>query len=103
VRAGVLNRRLTIRVPSDQSDGSAEPTFVDGDEVWASIEPLSGRELFDAQTTRTEQVVRIRMRWRSDLTQKHQLRRGTVDYDIEAIMSAGERGRELEIIAVRHG
>jgi SPP1 family predicted phage head-tail adaptor len=86
-----------------ERDGAED--WVDEATVWADVEPLTGRELFGARTDRNEQPVRIRTRWRSDVTEKKRFKHvqphGTVFYDITSAPNIGRLGLEVEIMALR--
>ena len=65
MRAGQLRQRVQIQSASDVRDahGSITRTWSTIDTVWASVEPLSGKELFEAQQVHARATVRIRMRY----------------------------------------
>lgn len=50
LRAGLLNRRITLQSLSNSLDiyGIAVPTWSDVMTLWAAIEPLTGQELLSA-------------------------------------------------------
>ncbi|NBS77711.1 MAG: head-tail adaptor protein, partial [Betaproteobacteria bacterium] len=51
LRAGQMNRRITLQRPSTAQDTYGGPvrTWTDLGTFWAEIQPLSGRELESAQ------------------------------------------------------
>lgn len=65
LRAGVLNRRIRIQTPSAMLDafGIPVPGWADLLTVWGAIEPLTGRELFNAQQVASEVTHRITLRF----------------------------------------
>lgn len=67
IRAGQLNRRLTIqqRVAGQDTVGQLAITWNTIDTVWASIVPLSGRELERAQAIRPEISHEITIRYKT--------------------------------------
>ena len=104
MRAGKLRHQVVIQslVPgSPQQKASGEP-----DTTWtnlltgvsASIEPLSGRELFAAQEHHSEIEVRIRVRYRSGLTAAMRVVHDGLYYDIAAIIDPELRHRELQLM-----
>lgn len=63
--------------------------------VWAAVEPLSGREFFEAQRVAADVSHRVRLRYRDDyttvLTPKHRLRWGSRTLDIVATLEVVPR------------
>lgn len=78
MRSGPLRHRVTIqrRVESQNPDGGIVWSWVDHATVWAAIEPIMGREYFDAAQVHSEVSVRIRMRYRSDMHTTMRIRHG---------------------------
>lgn len=64
MRTGKLNKRIHIQKALETQNETNETTytFVEFAEVWASIEPLSGRPLFQAQQISGDVSTRIRIR-----------------------------------------
>ena len=69
LRAGQLNRRITLQSPVTTLDAYGVPTpgWTNVMTVWAAIEPLSGRELVNAQRIVSEISHQITMRYSSAL------------------------------------
>src|SRR5262245_14385503 len=71
VTASELDRRVTLQRQASPQDLSAagEPAddWLDVEKVWASVEPLTGRELLSAKLLEAEANYRVRIRWRSDV------------------------------------
>ncbi len=65
-----MTQRITLQQPSTSLDdvGQAVPSWSDVATVWASAQPLRGREYWAANSIESEAVVRFRMRWRSGVT-----------------------------------
>lgn len=72
MRTGPLNKRIRIqRQVNNQNDFKENViSFEDWQEVWASIEPLSGREYFAAQQISSDVTTKIRIRHLEDVTRK---------------------------------
>ena len=70
MQAGALRRRITFqtRDVSVDSFGQQVTTWADAFTVWASIEPLSARELFAAQAVQSEVSHKVTVRYRTELT-----------------------------------
>lgn len=72
--AGKLNRRVTIQERIENpTSGASDPYYQDIATVWASVEPLSGRELFLAQQVQSTTDHMIRLRFNSTLEPRHRL------------------------------
>lgn len=75
MRAGRLRQRVQIQERAETRDehGGTEPNWNTIATVWASVEPLRGRELFEAQQLKERTTMRVRMRHYPALTTKHRL------------------------------
>lgn len=72
--AGKLTHRVTIQQRRENpTSGASDPYYEDISTVWASIEALSGRELFLAQQVQSTTDHMIRMRFNKTLEPKHRL------------------------------
>lgn len=96
---------MSIEAPSDTQDASGQPStnwslvaVVD-----ASIEPLTGRELANAQMTWAEVTTRIMVRYiaglTSAITPKNRITWNGKVYDIMAALNLEERNILIEIMA----
>ena len=70
LRAGQLNRRVTLQRPSNAQDsfGAVQSTWIDVATVWADIQPLSGRELENARRMASEISHQITLRYQTLFT-----------------------------------
>lgn len=80
MQAGKLRHRVTIEerstsAPGDGSYGSTWTAATNGT-VYASIEPLQGRELWEARQVGAKVTHRVRMRYWPGLTSEHRLNFG---------------------------
>ena len=66
--------------------------------IWASVEPLKGREFFAAQKENAETTVRITIRYRSGISPDMRIKYGDKIYEINAIIDVEERHNELQIM-----
>lgn len=69
IRAGRLNRLVTLQQkatgsPAQFATGELDEVWVDVAQVWASVEPLVGREFYEAQQIQSSVTAKIRIRWR---------------------------------------
>lgn len=76
MRAGRLNRRITIQARTDSQNTTGETvwTYADWQTVWASVEPMTGRETFVAQQAQSTTTVAFRIRQLAGITTKHRIK-----------------------------
>lgn len=101
MRAGVLDRRVTIEQPTETQDtfGEFVPTWTVLDTVNAEYVPVRGREQVEAPGVTAELEVRFRIRYRSDVTTKMRIVGDDgLTYGIEGVTQIGRR-EGLEILA----
>lgn len=109
MRAGNLKRRAALERRQVIRDGfgAENATWREFARVWASVEPLAGREYFQAQSVQSEVSVRVRIRWRGDVAGMEEPstirvrvaeRNGETRYEVESVIDVGGRGRELELM-----
>ncbi len=68
VRAGKLNRRVTLQQPVfTKKRGGAVTNYSDVATVWGAIEPLRGDEFFESQKHTDRTTSKIRIRFRNDV------------------------------------
>lgn len=99
MRAGGLDRRVTLREPSAGTDTIGQPTetWADAATVWAEVREIKGREYFEAAQVQAERTVTFRIRYRSDVTEKWRIVWNGTEYDIRALAEIGRR-EGLEIV-----
>ena len=102
MRAGRLRHRVTIQQPSSSTNsrGGKIKSWSDLATVWASIEPLSGREIEQDFQLEPETTTRIVMRYKSGLTSNMRIKYGSRYYKILGITNTNERNYELIVNAV---
>ena len=103
MQAGKLRHLITIQQlvsesPDQLPTGEPDENWVTYATVWASIEPFGARELMLAQQMQSEINVRIRMRYRSDVSTKMRAVYSGVNYDILAVINPQMRNVELELL-----
>ena len=64
-------------------------------DVWASIEPLIGKEFYDAKKIQSEATVKIRIRFKSGIESNMQVEHGTKLYEIISIENPYIENKEL--------
>lgn len=102
MRAGRLRHVITIQQATETRDsvGAIIRTWATYDTVRASIEPLNGREYFNASQVQAEVSTRIRVRYLDGLTSKMRILFGSRIYDIKAIINDKERNFEMTLMCV---
>ena len=100
MRAGDLRHRVTIQQPVETQNAYGEPVVAwqDVATVWAAVEPLRGREFFDAQQVQARVDHRIRIRYRADVTPKMRVLLGSRAFNIQAVIEPESRRRELHLM-----
>lgn len=115
MRSGGMRHRVTIEEVTEGRNSFGEVTKTWGTYAtrWASIEPVSGREYFQAKRENTENDVRIRLRWDRRMTEVTTKMRVTYGYpileespertqtrvfDIEAVLNLREKNREVVLM-----
>lgn len=97
MRIGKLRDLVTVerKTTARDTDGGERVVWADVGDQWASIEPLSGREFFAAQQAQSELVVKIRMRYPSDVRAEDRITYAGVNYNVGAVMNIENRNREI--------
>lgn len=89
MRAGRLRHRVELQDYTwvqNQNTGAITYLWVMVDTIWASIEPLQGREFIAAQAIQSETTVRIRMRYRAGMKTSMRIVHDMVLYNIVSII-----------------
>ena len=105
MRAGLLDKRITIqqKTVTQDSAGIIAETWATFAVVWASVEPLTGRERFMAQQIFTDMDIRIRIRYLSGVTPMMRVSFNNKLYNIHAVINPRERNVELELLCAESG
>lgn len=104
MRAGRLRHRVTIQTYQTTRDayGAEIKDWIDGPTIWASVEPINGREYFAAAQANAETSVRIRCRYRADLASAtgttHRLAYQGRVYKIDSVIDRDMRHIQLEVM-----
>lgn len=89
LRAGALNRRVTIQKPGPGVNEWNEPTpdqWVDVCKPWANIKHLSGSETIRADAVISAVKASIRIRYRTGLDAGMRVLHGAKVYAVKAVM-----------------
>lgn len=100
MRAGKLRHRVTIQRLTETRDdaGGLVPTWTDYAQVFASVEPLRGREFFAGQEKQSRVDTRIRIRYLADVTPKMRVEYGAHVYEIVNIIDPEMRHQEMQLM-----
>jgi SPP1 family predicted phage head-tail adaptor len=100
MKIGDMRHRITFQKPLETPDGYKGHTvqWQDVVTVWASVEPLSGREYFYSHQIKAEVTHRVRMRYREGLTVKMRVKHLDRVLAIESLLDLQERHEILEIL-----
>lgn len=102
MRSGNLRQRVQIQNFTQAQDDYGQPieTWSTAATVWAAVEPLRGSEFFAAQQVQSDTDVKIRIRYRDDITidTKSRVLHETHTYDVMNVLHVSERHRELHLM-----
>ena len=99
MRSGRLRSRLVLQSKTYTTNAYGEQVVGWSTEatVWGAIEPLSGKEFLAQQQIQAETMVRIVLRYRSDITTAWRITNDGLYYDVVDILNDGGRNRTLTI------
>lgn len=90
-------------VIQDPSSGEIAKAWVDVVEVWAAIEPLSGREFIASQAVQSQVTGKFIIRRRTDIDATCRgVHNGTL-YQVEAVLQDPESGLEYQTLPFSQG
>lgn len=98
---GRLRHRVTLQEYKEVVDQYGTPIdqgWQDVATVWASVEPIQGREYVLLQNTQAEVTTRIRIRYRAGVKPAMRLLYGARVFDIQAVIDFEERHIELQLM-----
>jgi len=104
MRAGNLRHRVIIQHLVETLDEYKTPTITwqDYATVWASVEPIRGREYIELQNTNSELTVRIRIRYLPGVTNDMRVLYGSRVFNIQSVIDINERHREMELMCIEN-
>lgn len=100
MQIGTLRHRITLQSYTAAPDSYGDPikAWSDLADVWAAVEPLTGREYFQAQQTHAEVTYRVRIRYRGDVVPTMRIAYTGKTLEILAVIDVGERRREMHLM-----
>lgn len=97
MQAGKLRQRVTLqqvtRVPNQY--GEMVETWADVATLYAAVEPLRGREFFDAEQVQADISHRVRIRYYPGVDSMMRFRFGTRYLYVNTAINVDERRREM--------
>lgn len=99
MKAGILNKQVTLQTESRSSDsaGGATVTWGDTATVWAAIDPKSALERFEAEQLNAKVSHVITIRYRSGVTSAMRVKYGSRTFNILAPVNPLEKNEELRL------
>ena len=85
---------------TDQYNTPMESEWQDVVTVWASIEPIQGREYVLLQNTQSELTTRIQIRYRPGIKPSMRALYGSRVFDIQSVIDYEERHIDLQLMCV---
>ncbi len=100
MRIGPLRHRIALQAGTGTQGGygNIPLTFSTYATVWASVQPLSGRELLNAQQVYAETSHRIRLRYLSTVTTKDRILFDSRAFEIVSMINWNELNWMLELL-----
>lgn len=100
LRAGKLDRRVTIKRLTDGHDEIGQPVqaWVDVATVWASILTKSGAETIRADKESSAVQSSIRIRRRDGITAAMRVHHGAAVYDIKVVLPDEESRERIDLV-----
>lgn len=97
MRAGKLRHLLEFWKPTGETpgaDGDTNPEYVRAFEVWGAIEPLSDRELWQAQQVKADVTHKITVRGGIQAGPAYRIQWNNRRWELGPPISTDERGRD---------
>lgn len=100
MKAGTLRHRVVLQRLTETRGptGDLVKTWADQPEIWAAVEPLSGREYWQAQQVAAETTIRVRIRYSSGVVPTMRVKYGTRTFEVLSIIDPEERHVELHLM-----
>lgn len=96
-----LNHRIELQSlgAGQSSTGQPNGAWSTYATVFAAVEPISGREYFNASGERAEVTHKIKLRVGPSVVPKHRALFGARVFNIRSVLNIEERGRYLQLMA----
>ena len=101
MRAGGLRNLVSIEKEEHTSNeyGEALSTWIEVKKAWAGIYPARGTEKWQSAERHAKATHEIAIRFVPGITPKHRVRFRQRVFNIISVLNAGERNKQLKIIA----
>lgn len=103
--AGRLRHRVTLQQYTGATDSYGDPLYTDDSQwrgvcdVWAAIDPVSGREFYAAEQAQSAVTHKITLRWRSGVSAAWRVVLGRRVFRILSVIDWEERHESLLLMA----
>ncbi len=102
MNSGEMRHRVVFQTntPTQNASGELVDSWATTATVWAAVEPLAGMERYSNTVDQrvAEATLRIRIRYRSDITERMRCTWNGNPYDITAVLNQWGRMRELHVM-----
>lgn len=93
---------LQRRGTTQDSAGQVVETWTEIQKAWASIDPIVGREYFNASGERAEVTHRVKIHYGPTVAPRDRVLYGSRVFDIKSGINIEERNRDLELMCTEH-
>lgn len=104
MQAGKLRHRVQLQAPIETRDdlGGVQSVWMTMDELWCNIEPLRGKEVFEAQSIEARLSHKITLRAIEPIDPRWRLVWVAMAraFQIHSVRDLGERHRTVEVLAM---
>ncbi len=98
MRAGSLRHRIKIQQPVHGEEWNQKDMWIDLVSLWASIEPLRGREFIALRSVGADETGTLKIRYRADIHPEMRVIWGSRTYEIKEIIDPEERHKDLFLV-----
>lgn len=100
------NKKIDIKEPSTTQDEYGQP--IDGyvditTGIWASVEPVIGREFYAAEQVQSEARIKVRTEYIEGIKEKMVVFHGTRKLEVVSVINPKEQNRELLLMCKELG
>lgn len=98
------NHYVTIerRGTSQDAAGQVQETWTTTTSVWASINPVIGKEYFNASGERSEVTHKISFYYGPTVAPRDRIVYGSRTFDIKSVINVGEKNKDLLLMCVEN-
>lgn len=98
MRAGRLRHRVSIRAlqaAKDVTSGQVTKTWVEFANVFAAVEPMTGKQFDGAEQNSSRVMTTVIIRWRAGILPSMRIHHGSRILEIQAVLPDKRSGREF--------